>query len=62
MHTRLKHDGGLTGSTGAITITVPQGKVPDYSNAWGVSAVTVAGGNTTKYGSSHKAVTIEAAS
>jgi hypothetical protein len=62
MHARLKRGGGLTGSTGAITITVSQGKVPDYSNAWGVSAVTATGGNTTKYGSSHKEVAIEAAS
>jgi hypothetical protein len=43
---------------GTITITVPAGAVPAYTSAWGVDAETPAGGNTSVYGSGHKAVLI----
>jgi hypothetical protein len=48
-------------SSGIITITVPgAAAVSAYTSAWGVTAVTVADGNTSVYGYSHKAVTIAA--
>jgi hypothetical protein len=45
---------------GTIIISVPMGAVSTYTSAWGVSADTSAGGNSSKYGygSNHKAVTI----
>jgi hypothetical protein len=46
-----------TGS-GTLTIHVPAGKVTDYTTAWGVAVFTAAIGNTPKYGSNHKAITI----
>jgi hypothetical protein len=47
-----------TGSSGAITVRVPAGAVSAYTAAWGVDANTPAGGNTSTYGSNHKAVFI----
>jgi hypothetical protein len=47
-----------TGSDGTITITVPAGAVSAYTSAWGVSAETANNGNTSVYGSNHKAVVI----
>jgi hypothetical protein len=47
-----------TSSSGAITIRVPTGVVFAYTSAWGVSASTSANGNTSVYGSNHKAVLI----
>jgi hypothetical protein len=45
-------------SSGTITVRVPAGAVSTYISAWGVSAETAANGNTSKYGSNHKAVLI----
>jgi hypothetical protein len=42
----------------AITITVPSGSSSEYTSAWGVPAATAAEGNTSKYGSSHNAISI----
>jgi hypothetical protein len=47
-----------TGSSGTITVSVPTGAISAYTSAWGVSVSTSAGGNTNRYGSSHKAVLI----
>jgi hypothetical protein len=47
-----------TGASGLITVSVPMGAVSAYTSAWGVSASTSAGGNTSVYGNNHKAVTI----
>jgi hypothetical protein len=45
-----------------LTITVPSAAaVSAYESAWGVTANTAAGGNTAKYGNSHKAINIVAA-
>jgi hypothetical protein len=41
-----------------ITITVSSGKATDYTDTWGVSATTATEGNTSKYGSSHNAISI----
>jgi hypothetical protein len=57
----------LNTNTGAgigttLTITVPAGAVGNYTAAaapgWGVTADTIAGGNTAKYGNDHKRVFI----
>jgi hypothetical protein len=47
-----------TGSSGTIIVRVPAGTVSAYTSAWGVSADTSTGGNTSTYGSNHKAVLI----
>jgi hypothetical protein len=47
-----------TGSTGAITVAVPTGKVSAYTSEWGVDADTPAYGNEYIYGFYHKAVLI----
>jgi hypothetical protein len=47
-----------TGSTGNITIVVPNDAVSTYTSTWDVDRKTPAGGNTGKYGFDHKAVTI----
>jgi hypothetical protein len=48
----------LYSGSSTITITVPSGKAADYTSAWGVSATTAAGGDTSKYGSDHTAISI----
>jgi hypothetical protein len=45
-------------SSGTITVRVPADAVSTYTSAWGVSANTSANGNTSVYGSNHKAVLI----
>jgi hypothetical protein len=47
-----------TGSSGTLNIYVGLGNVDTYTSGWGVSAETIAGGNTGKYGEDHKAITI----
>jgi hypothetical protein len=47
-----------TGSSGTITVNVPAGVVSAYTSKWYVNADTPAGGNTSVYGSNHKAVLI----
>jgi hypothetical protein len=47
-----------TGYSGTITVSVPADVVFAYTSEWGVSASTSAGGNTSIYGSNHKAVLI----
>jgi hypothetical protein len=47
-----------TGSSGTLYIYVGLDNVDDYTSTWGVSAETIAGGNTGKYGEDHKAITI----
>jgi hypothetical protein len=47
-----------TASSDTIIVRVPTGAVSAYTSAWGVSADTAAGGNTSTYGSNHKAVII----
>jgi hypothetical protein len=50
------------GSSAKITIVVPNDTaVTAYTTAWGVDAVTAAGGKPSVYGDNHNAVTIEAA-
>jgi hypothetical protein len=41
-----------------LSITVPSGKLSTYMSSWGVTADTIAVGNTAKYGNSHKRVFI----
>jgi hypothetical protein len=47
-----------TSSDGTITVSVPTGAVSAYTSTWGVDASTPAGGNTSVYGSYHKAIII----
>jgi hypothetical protein len=53
-------DGTNTGAGAGTTLTirVPTGKVPDYTSAWSVAAITAANGDTATYGTDHKAITI----